>query len=159
MLGRHQAEIGHQLPRVLEARKVADFSDERGRNDERDTAHRLQRRDHRGHRPTRQQFLDLPGQARHPHFGVRHSMDVVLQDQLLRRMPESHRRQPPTVGQRPALLPGKNTAMPKQKSLQVLSLLRQHGAAVARARIRSRIASCANIGGPFPLATVSWLTP
>jgi hypothetical protein len=62
MFGGHQAEIGHQLPRIGEASKVSDFGHDGDCDYQGDTAHGLERRDDRGHRPARQQLLDLSRQ-------------------------------------------------------------------------------------------------
>jgi hypothetical protein len=78
MLGRDQPEIGHQLPRIGKAAKIANLGDDGHGDDQRNPAHRLQRRDHRRHRPARQQFFDLAGQSGEAGFRVLNRMNVIL---------------------------------------------------------------------------------
>jgi len=69
-----------------------------------------------------------------------------LKDDLLRRMRETHHRQPATVCTRPALLARIDAAEAQQKALRCWRALPATRIAVARARTRSRIASCAASG-------------
>ena len=73
-------------------------------------------------------------------------MDVVLQHDLLCRMIEAHRGQPASIGQGPGANSAVDPVMAQQKALQMLPRLGQYPTAVARARTRSRIASCAASG-------------
>ena len=94
-------------------------------DDERDPAHGLHGRHHRRKAPARQQVRDLASQAFDPSFGIGHGIDIVLEHNLLRRVREPHRREPATVRDRPALLPGIDAAMPQQETLQMLTRLAQ----------------------------------
>jgi len=111
-----QTEIGHQLPRVVEAREVAHFGDDDDSCHEGDTAHRLERLDDGRHRPIWNQLLDLLRQASDPLFSVMHGVDVVPQDNLLSRVVEAKRRQRAAVGQRPSFLGGIDAAMPSVRA-------------------------------------------
>jgi len=97
VFGGHQAEIGHQLPRIGEASKVSDLGHDGDCNYQGDTAHGLERRNDRGHRPARQQLLDLLGQPVDPGFGVLDGVNVILQHDLLRRMGKAYRGQPAAI--------------------------------------------------------------
>jgi hypothetical protein len=61
-------------------------------------------------------------------------MDIVLQHDLLSRMIEPHRREPAPM------------RMTQQKAIEMLPGLGRYPEAVARARTKSRIASCAASG-------------
>jgi hypothetical protein len=78
MFGGDQAEIGHQLSRIGEASKVSDLGHHGDGNHQGDPAHRLKRCDDGGHRPARQQLLDLSRQPVEPGFGVLDGMNVIL---------------------------------------------------------------------------------
>ena len=83
LLGRDQAEIRHQLARVLEAREVADLCNNGDCHDQADAAHGLHGFHDGPHRPRGKQALDLRGQAFDARFGVLDRVDVILQDNLL----------------------------------------------------------------------------
>jgi len=125
MFGGHQAEIGHQLPRIGEASKVSDLGYHGDRNHQGDPAHRLERRNDRGHRPARQQLLDLPRQPVEPGFGVLDHVNVVLQHDLLRRMGKAYRGQPTPIVQRPRPNPAIDLVVAQQEALQMLACLGQ----------------------------------
>lgn len=125
VFARHQAEIGHQLPSIVEASKVADFGYHRDRDDESDPTHCLERRGDRGHRPARHQLFDLPRQPVASGFGILDCMDIVLEDDLLCRMIKAHRGEPPSIGQGPRANPVINLVVAQQKALQMLTRLRQ----------------------------------
>ncbi len=55
--------------------------------------------------------FDLLGQAVHTDFSVGHGMNVVLQNDLARRVSEAHRGEPATISQGPALLTGIDAPM------------------------------------------------
>ena len=126
MLGWCQPEIGHQLSWVVETLEISDLGHHRHRDDERDASHRLNRLDHRCQRPARQQICDLASQLLDPRFGIGHRVDIVLKDDLLRRVLEPHRRQPAPVCLGPALLAGIDATVPQQKPLQMLPRLAQN---------------------------------
>ena len=58
-------------------------------------------------------------------LGVLHSMDVVLEHDLLGGVGEMQSRQPAPVGHGPARLAGIDAPMPEQEALQMLACLRQ----------------------------------
>src|SRR6185295_20186070 len=89
-------------------------------------AHGLEGNDDGRHRPTRQQLLDLSRQPVTPSFGVLDGVNVILQYDLLRRMIEAHRRQPPLVRQGPRTSPAVDLLMTQQKALQMLPRLAEH---------------------------------
>ncbi|WCR18734.1 transposase [Paracoccus alcaliphilus] len=84
------------------------------------------RRDHRREAPLRQQIRNLPGQPLDPRLGIGNRVDIVLQDDLLRRIREAHQREPPPIGPGPAFLPRIDLAVAQQKALQVLARLARH---------------------------------
>jgi hypothetical protein len=94
MLGRHQAEIGHQLARIGKTREVAQFGDQRRRIDQCHAAHRLQRRHDRRQCPVRQHRLDLRGQPVAPLARRFNRLNVVLEHNVMRRLGEAQTRQP-----------------------------------------------------------------
>lgn len=61
MLRRGQSQIGHQLPRIVETLEVPDLGHHRHRDDEADTAHRLNGVYYRREAPAGQKVCDLPG--------------------------------------------------------------------------------------------------
>lgn len=82
-----------------------------------------------------------------PHgLSVGHGMNVVLQNDLARRVIEAHRGKPATISQRPPLLPGIDAPMSQQKAWRCCRALPSTRIAVARALTKSRIASCAASG-------------
>jgi hypothetical protein len=117
MLRRYEVEIGHQLAGIVEAGEVADLGNHRCGDDESYTTHGLHSLDHRCHRPLRRQLFDLLGQAVYPGLDVGHGMNVILQDELARRVIEANRGQPAPVSQGPTLLAGVDPPMPQQESL------------------------------------------
>ena len=123
-----------------------DFGDKRHSYDERHAAHGLLGCDERGPRPVLRQILDLAQQALNPRLGVRNSMNVILEHQLLGDMVEPHRRQPAAGSLGPPLLAGVNAPMPEEKTLQMLPRLANTCTTVARARIKSRITSWPSSG-------------
>lgn len=112
-----QPETSHPLPRVVEPLEVPDLGNHRHRDDEPDAAHCPDCVDHRGKAPVRQKIRDLPRQALHSRLGIRDGVDVILKDDLLRHMRETHQRQPPPVRTSPALLPGIDPAVSTQDAL------------------------------------------
>lgn len=83
MLRRHQAQIGHQLARVVEAAERADLGDQRDRVQDRDAAQRLDGLDHRRQGPARQ---ELDHRRRDPfteHLRPLDPLDELFQHQML----------------------------------------------------------------------------
>lgn len=78
------------------------------------------------HRPLWRQLFDPLGQAVHTGLSVGHGMNVVLQNELARRVIEAHRGEPATVRQGPALLASIDTPMWQQEALEILPRLTEH---------------------------------
>lgn len=78
MLGGRQAQIRHQLAWIFKAVEVSDLGHHRHGNDERNPAHRLNRRDHGCKAPAWQQIGDLPRQPLHAGLGIRDSVNILL---------------------------------------------------------------------------------
>ena len=132
------------MSRIVEAREFADFGGD-GDGGDKATPRMAWSASTTGAMTSWDQILDLLRQARDPLFSVMHGVDIVLQDQLLGRVVEAQRRQPAAVGQRPSLLSGVDAAMPQQEPCRVTRLANTL-TAVARARIRSLMASWASSG-------------
>ena len=78
-----------------------DFGDQGNGDNHRHTAHRLQSRHHRCHRPIWDQLADQLGQCIASFLGVLHRMHIILEHDPLRRMVKAQRRQPVSVCPRP----------------------------------------------------------
>ena len=76
--------------------------------------------DDRCEAPGRQKFRDLARQTLHPCLRISNGIDVILKDDLLRRMRKAHHREPAPVGTRPSLLAGIDPAVPQQKAMEVV---------------------------------------
>ena len=83
VLRRHEAQEGHQLPRMGEASDVADFGDEADRRDKRHTAQRLERVHDRRPTPIRGKRPELVREAPDALFGVVDRVPVLLQRDVL----------------------------------------------------------------------------
>ncbi len=106
--------------------EVPNFSGHRYGHDERNAAHGLYGSHHWSKAPSRDKFRNLPGQSFDARLRVDGGIHIVLEHNLLRGVLEAERRQPAPVGNRPSLLPRKNTAMPQKKPLKVLSRLTEN---------------------------------
>ena len=84
--------MGHQLSWTVEALDVPDLGRHRYRDDETDVAHRLNSVHDRGEASGWQKIRDLPCQTFDPRPGIGDGINVVLKDDLLRRMREPHPR-------------------------------------------------------------------
>jgi len=146
VLGRNQSEIRHQLAWVLEAREITNLGNNGDRYDQADAAHGLYGFDDGTHRPGGKQAFDLRRQALDPRFGILYGVDIILQHDLLGGMIEPDTREPSAVGAGPALFSRIDAPMRKRKPCRCWRALPRTRTAVARARIRSRIASCASSG-------------
>ena len=104
VLGRNQAEIGHQLARIGEAGEVADFRNDRDRDDKSDAAHGLDGLDHGRHRPAWQQDPRSAGSGARPALRRRSPHGCSPAAHLLGGVIEANRRQPASIGERPARL-------------------------------------------------------
>lgn len=118
--------MSHQLSWIVEALEVPDLGHHRYRDDEPDAAHRLNSVHDRGEAPGWQKIRDLPCQTLDPRLAIGDSINVVLKDDLLRRMHEPHHRRQAPVCTGPTLLVGMDPAMPQQNALQVLTHLARH---------------------------------
>jgi len=76
--------------------------------------------------PLRYHLFNLPSQALDPLLRVADGMDVILQDDLLRRVVKMEGRQPTAARQRPTFFACIDATMPQQKALQVLTGLAAH---------------------------------
>lgn len=70
---------------------------------------------HRRQRQTRGKICNLLRQTRDPRLGIGDGINVVLKDDLSRRMREAHRRQPAPTNTGPALLAGMDPAVASRK--------------------------------------------
>ena len=120
MLGRHQAQIGHQLRGVGKALQIADLGHRDRRRQQLHPAQRHQRLDHRPHRRRVCRLVDLLVQRRHPRAAMGDAIDVFLHHDLLARVIELHRLQPAKVRLRPVILAFKAPPMPEQERQQPL---------------------------------------
>src|SRR4029077_11755378 len=83
MLGRHQAEIRHELPGIGEARDVAELSHQSGCGYESHAAQGLQGFNHRCERPLRQHCFDMCLQSVAPCHRCLDGRDTVLQHNMM----------------------------------------------------------------------------
>ena len=100
-LRRHQSEKRHQLSRRIEPAHIADFRGEGDGDQERGTAHRLIRRNHWRHGPTRYDECQLLFQAMQPLRSVLDRVNAFLEHDLLRCMLERLPGEPTPMRQRP----------------------------------------------------------
>jgi len=121
MFGRREAEISHQLPRMVETMKVSNLGHHRYSHDECNTAHRLDSFHHWGKTPSWNKRRNLASQSFNPRLRNIDGIQIVLEHDLLRRMLEAESAQPSSVGDRPAPLARIDPAVAEQKALQVLS--------------------------------------
>lgn len=96
--------------------------------------------------PARQKRRDLTRQTLHTCLRNRNRIDVIQKNDLLRWMREAHYCEPAPVCTCPAPRSNKNTTVAKKEALKKLGAFPATRIAVARARTRSRIASCAASG-------------
>lgn len=87
MLGRNEAQPGHQLFRAVEALQVADLRDQRDGGDEPDPPQCLKRGGDRGQRPIQDRFLKNLLQTRAAFFQFVDAVLVFFIDELRRSLP------------------------------------------------------------------------
>jgi|SRR5580704_3151 hypothetical protein len=117
-----QAEVGHELARIIKALEVADFGDHAGRHGERDAAEGLQRFDDRSERPVRQEGLDLLLDLQLSLDGLIHGVEMGLESDLLRRMVEGLVAKPNAMAALPNRA-GISSTIAKEKPLNALTRL------------------------------------
>ena len=123
-LARDQAEIGHKLARIGEAREVADFRDQHHGIDQRDPAHCLQGVDNWAQIPFGEQANYLFLDSLQAPFCVHDGVDIILKGDLLSRMLEGKGRQPSPVSHAPCRPTAVLAAVTQKKSLKVLTRAR-----------------------------------
>jgi hypothetical protein len=148
VLARHQPEIGHELPRVREPRKITHLGYQGDGDDPPDPLERLQGLDDWGQRPLGQELVDLPVELGAAALRLLMGVEIALERDLLGRVREALVRQPDAVIVAPRLA-AVAPALLEQEALWIRwRALRTSKEAAWRARTRSRIASWTSSGTP-----------